>query len=454
MYGDKDLQYMKFGDLRLTGRLEKMLENFIDNPSVSIPQACQSVAATKAAYRFFSNDDVEAKMIRDGYRKATIERILEKNINKTIFFPSDATNLVYTSHKKLKGIGVLRNQKARGINLHTTLAVAENEIVLGVIDQYSWGRKPEDYGQRALRHFKPIEEKESYRWIESFKAAQAALPDNVQGIFLGDRGADIYELFLEPCKQNMHILIRSLHNRKVENSPERILQELENTSSAGIMEVVINRSDERKERVAKLDIKYKNISIKSPIHKNELPSISINVISAKEIIDDDNIQDPIHWKLLTTLPVNSLQEAIYAVQTYAKRWIIERYHYVLKQGCKVEELQLEEAERIDKAIAVYTIVACRIMHATYLARTFPELPCTEVFDEDEWRALYCYANKTSIPPLLPMTMGNAIRMLAKMGGFLGRKRDGHPGLQVIWRGMLKLEGAVEMYRILRGKRCG
>lgn len=453
MNDDKDIQHMNFGDLRLTARLEKILELFTEEPSSSIPEACKSSAATKATYRFFSNDKIEEKAIRKGMYKATINRMKEKE-NATFLFKSDATNIVFTSHKKLKGIGVLRNQKAKGLNLHTTLVSTEDEVTLGVIGQYCWGRNPEEYGQRALRSKKPIQEKESYRWIESFKASQQALPDNSKGIFLADRGADIYELFLEPRKENMHILVRALHNRELTNSSERMFEELSNTSSAGILEVLINRSGERKKRIAKLDVRYKKISIEPPKNKKNLLPINITLIFAQEIIENGEVQDHISWKLLTTLPINSIEDASYAINTYSKRWLIERYHYVLKQGCQVEELQLEEASRINKAIAVYTIIACRIMYMTYLARSNPEAPCTKIFNENEWRALYCYANKTSREPIAPMNLHEAIMMLAKIGGFLGRKSDGYPGVKVIWRGMRKLESATEMYCVLRGKKCG
>ena len=454
MHGKRELQHIDFGDARLTERLEKMLEDFANNPSASIPEACGSLAAAKAAYRFFSNDAVEAKKIRNGYCKATIEKMVEQGENVTFLFKADATNIVFSSHKKLAGIGVLRNQNARGLNLHTTLVSTENEVTLGIVDQYCWSRKPEDYGKRAERSKKPIEEKESFRWIESFRASQKSLPSNAKGIFIADRGADIYELFLEPRNQNMHILIRALHNRALTDSSEKMFQDLEKTDCVGTVKVLINRSGERKERTAELEIRYKKISINSPINKPGLSPISITLISATEKLGAEKVQDPIYWKLLTTLPIDSLDKAIYAITTYSKRWLIERYHYVLKQGCQVEELQLEEAERIDKAIAVYTIVACRIMHLTYLARTSPEAPCTNVFDDDEWRALYCYANKTSEEPNEPMSLHQAVIMLAKIGGFLGRKRDGYPGVKVIWRGICKLEGATEMYRILKEKtRC-
>lgn len=454
MFDVRDLRQVDLGDIRLNDRLEAISEAFTNSADSSIPQACKSAAATKAVYRFFSNDNVEVKGLRAGFRKAVVYRIKNCPKGATILYLSDGTNLVFSSHKKLQGIGVLRNQKAKGLNLHTTIVSTENEVVLGVVEQHCWGRKPEDYGQRAVRQKKPIEEKESYRWIESFRASESSLPSSKRGIFLADRGADVYEIFLEPRKENMHLLIRALHDRKLADSHERMFKELEHSPCAGIMEVTINRSGERKERTARLEIRHKNVTIEPPKHKPFFPQINITIISAKEIFDGVNNQDLVNWRLLTTLSIGSLEDAIYAVTTYAKRWLIERFHYVLKEGCKVEELQLKKAERIERAVTVYTVIACRIMHITYLARAAPDLPCTAAFDDDEWRALHCYVHKTSIEPPNPPSLREALLMLAKIGGFLSRKRDGEPGVKVVWRGIRVLEGAVEMYRILKEKRCG
>jgi len=202
------------------------------------------------------------------------------------------------------------------------------------------------------------------------------------------------------------------------------------------------------------EIRHKNVTIEPPKHKPFFPQINITIISAKEIFDGVNNQNLVNWRLLTTLSISSLEDAIYAVTTYAKRWLIERFHYVLKEGCKVEELQLEKAERIERAVTVYTVTACRIMHITYLARAAPDLPCTVAFDDDEWRALHCYVHKTSVEPQNPPSLREALLMLAKIGGFLSRKGDGEPGVKVVWHGIRVLEGAVEMYRILKGKRYG
>jgi len=450
MWAERESQHMDFNDLRLNQRLFKILEDFTRRPKASIPEACGSWSSTKAAYRFFNNEEVKVEKITKGFVDSTIER-MQTNSHKTYLFQSDSTNIVFSSHKALKGIGVLRNQRARGLNLHTTLVSTEGEVTLGIVNQHCWGRDDKDYGQRAMRAKKPIEEKESYRWIESFQAAQKALPDDTQGIFIGDRGSDIYELFLQPRKENMHTLIRVLHNRTLTNK-ERLFSHIASTDCMGLMQATITRSDKRKERIANLEIRYQKITLNPPLNKKTLPPVVLTIILANEITEDANVKEPINWKLLTTLPIESLEQAIHAVTTYTKRWLIERYHYVLKQGCLVEKLQFEDAECIKKAIAVYTIVACRLMHLTYLSRKSPNLPCTKIFNEDEWKALYCYAYKIAKPPLSPPSLREAVFMLASIGGFLGRKSDGDPGVKVLWRGLKLLEGAVVMYSLLKGKK--
>ena len=160
MWAESELQHMDFNDLRLNKRFQSLLEALKEKPAASIPEACQSNADTKGAYRFFSNNCVEAQEIRTGHRQATIERMKERQNDSIFLFISDATNIVYSSHKSLKGIGVLRNQRARGLNLHTTLVTTENELLLGSIQQVCWGRKAEDYGKRSQRARLPIEQKE------------------------------------------------------------------------------------------------------------------------------------------------------------------------------------------------------------------------------------------------------------------------------------------------------
>ena len=130
--------------------------------------------------------------------------------------------------------------------------------------------------------------------------------------------------------------------------------------------------------------------------------------------------DPIIWRLLTTKEVVSLEDAAALVYLYAKRWLIERYHYILKEGCRIEKLQMESAENLKRAVAIYTIVAWRLMYITYIARIKPDAPCTIALSNNEWQALWCYVNKKQCAPFAPPTIKEVVLLIAKVGGFLAR----------------------------------
>jgi hypothetical protein len=191
----------------------------------------------------------------------------------------------------------------------------------------------------------------------------------------------------------------------------------------------------------------------SPHHRQSehLPPQHLWAISIKERTRA-KVSSPLEWLLLTTIPVTSIEQARQCIRWYQMRWLIERYHYVLKSGCHIEELQLEEAERIEKALAVYTVVAWRLLFLTYKARVHPEESCEPILEEQEWQAMSCFLEKTTTPPTKPPTIHQAVRMLARLGGFLGRTHDENPGVKVIWRGLRRLDDITQAYCIF--KTCG
>ena len=451
-WAEKEVLHMDFKDLRLAKRCAILLETLGENSTASIPEACQSAAATKAAYRFFDNDRVDSGEICNGFFDATIDRIKQHPV---VFGLSDATNIVYTSHKNLKGRGVLRNFKSRGFCEHSVFVATPDEQPLGLLYQKIWGRDPEDYGKRKLRAKLPIEQKESYRWIESLNAFSSKIPSNIQGIFIGDRGGDIYELFAAPRGKNIELLIRATFDRHLENEPQKLFATLTNLPISGTMDVEVSRGPGRPKRTAHCTIRYASVQFKLPSNKasSSIRVPALNAIYVKEEATE-NIENPIEWRLITTMPIDSLEDAKKYVQWYASRWLIERFHFTLKSGCKVEDLQLEEADRIERAITVYSIIAWRIMFITYAARTSPDALCTKIMSVDEWEALYCFINKSVAPPIAPPTTKEAVKMLAKMGGFLGRKNDKDPGMKVIWRGLRRLGDITEAYKIFADRNVG
>ena len=166
---------------------------------------------------------------------------------------------------------------------------------------------------------------------------------------------------------------------------------------------------------------------------------------------DELVHSPIEWMLITTVPTNSFEDARQRVEWYAKRWGIEIYHRTLKSGCKIKDRQLGDADRIETCLAIDMVVAWRIFHLTMLGRENPGAPCTIFFQNDEWQALCCYTSKKPVPPPEPPTLNEAIRMVGAMGGHLGRKHDGPPGTETLWRGLQRLDTATEMYSIFTHK---
>jgi hypothetical protein len=225
------------------------------------------------------------------------------------------------------------------------------------------------------------------------------------------------------------------------NEEERYLEEaIHQAPPAGIVRVQIGRRDERAPREAHLHVRYRRLELLPPRHhkgRKELRALELGVILAQEEQPEKG-DEPVRWLLLTSLPLESLGQAAQCIAYYSRRWLVERYHYVLKSGCRVEELQLESAERLERALATYAVVAWRLLWLTYAARQAPNAPCTIALDEQEWQALFCLMHKEPAPPAQPPTLAEAVRAIAQLGGFLAREADGPPGVKTIWRGLTRL----------------
>src|SRR5207302_1850777 len=159
--------------------------------------------------------------------------------------------------------------------------------------------------------------------------------------------------------------------------------------------------------------------------------------------------EPIEWLLLTTVAVETVDDAIERVQWYSCRWGIEVWHRILKSGCHLEARQFQKAARLRRALALYSVLAWRIFYATMLARAVPDAPCSVLLEPDEWQALYCAVHRVPIPPAEPPPLGQAVTWIAQLGGFVGRRRSDRPGPEVMWRGLQHLGDLTTMYCIMR-----
>ena len=450
---NEELNNIDLGDKRLDRRILKLVSAMGNNPEVSIPLACGTHASTKAAYRFFDNPHVEASDISETHIQKTIERV--KNYDM-LLIAQDTTNLEFTSHKGISDIGYLDNIRMLGLKMHSGLAISPDGIPKGLLYQKIWTRDKNEIGKSKDRKKKKTNDKESLRWLDVVMSVRDKFPGSIEIAHIADREADMYDLFVCAQQQSSKILIRAVHNRRVEHECKYIWNAIQESPIRGNTIVNVGRANQRKSRKAKLNIRYETLNIPPPrnhLQRSSYKPVCVNVILAEEVSPPLK-EKPLCWLLITTLPITTLEDALQYVDWYSFRWLIERFHYVLKSGCKIEELQFEKMDRLRKAIATYSIIAWRMLQITYESRKNAKGLANAVLEKHEWEALYCITHKTPVPPKEIPTLHEAVRWIAKLGGFLGRKSDGEPGVKVIWRGFSKLYNYADMWSLLRGNGLG
>ncbi len=464
-------------DLRRVKRLQKMAADFHALPGASIPQASGSWAASKACYRLVESGAITPECVLNSHRDATFRRI-HSSAEQVLLVAQDTTTLNFSGRPTTKGLGPIGNKAdtLHGIFVHESLCVgAGSGNVFGLLGAEIWARDPAEFkaGPAGARNRKPIEEKESHRWLESWRKADAlyhSLGGQRKVVSVADREGDIYEAFAL-CLQSKaahgggaDLLVRSQHNRKKtgEQQPEqRSWQHVESLPMAMQMEVAVPRSAGKPARRANLEMRYAQIELKAPAHKTKYLGLDeplvLWLVIAQEVNPPAGVE-AICWRVWTTVEIGSGMQAEEVIGWYAKRWMIEELHRILKSGCKVEERQLGSFDKLSLVLALDLVVASYLLGLSKAARVQagePEQPVTRWLDQDQWRALYCYIHKTNeLPPEAP-SLKTAVDWIARLGGFLNRKRDGPPGAQVLWRGLRRLEDITEAFQIFKNyKICG
>lgn len=449
-WAEEEFGTVRLYDERLKQRLYTLAQDFYNCPQANIPEACGSKAGAMGAYRFFQNPKVTMDVVLTAHTEATLERIKE---HRVVLVPQDTTTLNYSTHPMTDGLGPVNNKEdhAIGLLLHDTLAFTEEGTPLGILDAQCWARDPEEKGKRYRRKELPIEQKESMKWLRSYqKAAQVQkLCPKSMLVVMGDRESDIYELFLEASKEpeGPKLLVRAEKTRKRKVDQEFLWTFMAKQKVAGCLKIHLPHRGSRKARDVWIDVRFAKVVLNAPKRYGSTPSVTVWAVYVTEQ-GNKTVPSPIEWMLLSTVEVKNFRDAQKRVEWYSGRWGIEVYHRTLKGGCRIQDRQLETADRLETCLGVDMVVAWRIYHLAMLGREIPETPCTVFFKEIEWKALCCYVNKTPIAPEKPPSIGKAVFMLGSIGGHLGRKGDGFPGTQTLWRGLAKLYAATEMYAIL------
>lgn len=445
---------LDLGDRRLEKRAEQILKDFYVHPGAAIPQACGSKATAQAAYEFFDNWSVSSEAIIASHGRRALERMAAEPI---ILAVQDTTSLNHSGHGQIQGMGPIGTPAngAQGFFLHTTLALTPQRVPLGVIQAQIWARDPEPTGQSERRRRRPIEEKESYKWMASFQACQrwqAELP-GTRIVNIGDREADVYELFelADGGVDGPYLLIRAEQDRCLaEPAGEHLWSWMEPQPLAGHLTVALKRTPKRAARVAELEMRWTRVSLKPPRGKARpgRRALTVTAILAQEVGAPSGVER-VCWMLLTNLVVDSTESALEKIEWYCGRWEIEVFHGILKGNCKVEERQLETFERQQRCLTLDLLIAWQIHFLVKQSRQHPDLPASLVFSEDELQVLYLCVAKKPLPSGEPVSLQQATRLVAKLGGFLGRKGDGQPGPKTLGRGLRRLHDMTIGYRQAR-----
>ncbi|MEL4897598.1 IS4 family transposase [Crocosphaera sp. Alani8] len=446
----EELKYLDLGDKRLNKRLEKMVSELSEHPHESVPQAIEKPSDVQATYEFWENRHVKAEKIIEAHKKATIEKLKEE---KVVLAVQDTTDLEFAPKKGRRGLGSISKQGAEGLKVHNVLAVSGEGIPYGLLKQKVWARVKVRKGKGYVERKRKIEEKESFRWIESLREVQEAIPEDIELITVCDREGDIFELLAEPLREGSHLLIRAAQNRRVKTEEEidKLFSKLEKLEPIAEMAIKLRRTPRRKPRIAKLQVKWISVELQPPQNKpnyGEMEAIKVNAIVAEEIQVPKGEKE-VKWVLLTTLAVNNLADAQKVLKYYTYRWLIERFHYVLKTGCGIEKLMLDKGERLEKALATYSIIASRILWLKYCAVEMPDQPADIALEEEEWQVLYCVITKKKEFPSEIPTIYECVRWIGRLGGFMCRKGDGEPGVQTLWKGWQRLSDYLKMWIIIK-----
>lgn len=447
-----------FNDRRLTHRLQLLASRFVQQPLASIPQACGNWADSKGAYRFCSNEKVTFQAILASHYGCTLERVGLSHC-ATVLCPQDTTTLNYMAHPATQGLGHVGTKpgKSLGMLLHSTLALSPEGQFFGLLHAHCWAR-PRGKKLRRIRcrHDLKIRQKETFRWLESFRRVEQLAQVYPQHLWVSieDREGDIYDVLREATLQGHRagLLVRARHDRSVVGTRKTLFKYMCQLPARGTLLVAVPRHENQRCRTALLTIRFAQVTFPAPRYHTGQAPIPVWAIWAQEMNPPDG-QQAIRWCLLTTVPVQTLAQAIERIGWYVKRWTIEDFHRVLKSGCQIEARQLTTRQRLQRALAIDMVVAWRIMDLNKAARVQPDSPADQWLSTPEWQALYAYTHKTADVPPKPPTIGQAVVWIAQLGGFLARKSDGHPGPMTLWRGLQRLNDIVAAWHAFGPGRC-
>jgi len=443
----KRLDCQQFGDFRLTLRFQRICGLFEQGLSQSIPQVCLKKSQAKAVYRFLGNEQVSPqKMIN--LHGCELAASLSNGHCRRLLQISDTVELDFTKKKGAARLGSLNYVHQRGMLLHNSLLFTDSGLPMSLLWQSYTVRGDAGFGESEQRLGLPIEQKESYRWLEHFEKGQALCQSHpgLEVVYVADSEADIMELFQKRTQAGMHLVVRSKHDRLLADRSQHLYTAVSAQESQGRYQIKVTDPHTQQERAVTLEVRFCPVQLaqhRKVRSKPDRSTVQLYVVQAKEVDPPEDIAHPVEWVLLTTLPVAFLEQALQVIGYYVLRWLIERFHYLLKSGgARVEELQLETAARLQNAVTAYSIATLKALKIRYWAE---KAPLSNIYEAGitpvEHEVLYTYAHKAIDASIVfeqekPPTIAHYCRVLGQIGGFFPSNRQELQGLRSL-RGLWK-----------------
>jgi hypothetical protein len=445
-WAETEMDGAQLWDRRRRRSLAVLCARLGQQPEASFSAAC-GPGLRQAAHRLLEHPATTIAGLLAGHIEQTAARCGEQEV---VLAVQDSTDFDYTTHKATTGLGPLGRGQGRGLMGHTVLAVTPAGLPLGLLHLAIWARDPAQRGQRHDRRKRATAAKESQKWLTGLQATEAALPPEQRVILVADREADVFAYLAAPRRPTTALLFRACRPRMVIVDPlagdpvrASLLAVAQSAPTVGQMRITLPRQPGQPERAVILAVQLTTAQVQPPRHRQSgepATPQAVGLVCATEVAPAAG-EKPIQWLLVTTLAIASAAAAEQMVRYYACRWVIERWHYTLKVGLRVERLQIDDATSLQHALAVYGVVAWRLLWLTHLARAAPEQPAATVVGAEEQAVL----EQASGQPL--QTVRQVVRAVAKLGGFVGSPSEGEPGVKAVWLGLRRLDAMVEGWRL-------
>jgi hypothetical protein len=441
-----------FGDKRLNRRFARLLSALGNRANLSIPAACEGRADMEAAYRFFDNDKVDFAKVIASHCDKTQQRLA---VQPVALMVQDTTEMDVTRPEQVvEGVGELDGAR-RGFLMHLLEAFTPDGTPLGavwaeIINRTEGLSHAPAAEKRSTNKSTPIEEKESFRWLKGLREAREAaekLP-GVQCVCIGDSESDIYEVLAEQRK-SLHLLVRACQDRALQDdSGQHVREQVLATPALSTASLQIRgrkaktavetreRRQSRESRIAAVEIRAAQVTLRPPYRPDrKLPPVTINVVVVSEVNPPEG-EPPVEWILLTTLPIDTVDQVQLIVNYYCVRWQIEILFRTLKSGCRIEQRRFEQIDRLTSCLGLYLVVAWRTMFVCHLGRECPDMDCEVIFEPSEWKAVWM-ATYDEKPPQKPPSLKTMVHLIAQLGGYVERKGN-EPGPQTMWIGIQRM----------------